>query len=486
MMLANIPFPPFEPDRSPFTIQGGRNLLNCVPIKDGWGPFASLQTFTEALPSACLGATYVRTATGAYRIIAGTETGLYELDTTDYSWTDISGSSAPYSVPEGDRWSFCQFGSLLVATNIANPPQSFDVDTGSTFEDLAGSPPQAKYVFNAGDFLVLAHLASFPNRVRWSGINDAEWWTVGQRGADFQDFPDGEEIAGGIPEPLGAIVIQKTAMQYMRFDPNSGYTFTFSPANPARGSNAPLSIVQIGSGDFFYLSESGFFRGVQGVPIGAERVDNWFFQNIDLNEIPGVRGVADPYKKIVWWQFQDLTTARKLIGYNWQLDRWCYSDADVTEMVDLVTPGVTWDGLALLYPSNIDQISVPFDSRLFAGGRPTFGAFNSEGRLGFFTGDNREAVLETGQLELFPFKRAFINGARVETDAQIYTMAVGSVDYHGGDIAYGLEASPSTRSGLVPLRASGRLHSFRLTIPAGEAWQYVTGVRPEGREEGKQ
>lgn len=486
MMLGTIPFPPFEPDRSPFVTGVGENLRNCIPVVDGWGPFPELVSYSQALPGPCLGAIYVRTGTGAFKIIAGTETGLYQLDTTDFSWTDISGPSAPYAVPEGDRWSFTQFGNRLIATNIADPVQSFDVDIGIAFEDLGGSPPQAKYVWNAGDFLVLGHLATGTNRIQWSGINDASYWTVGERGSDFQDFPDGEEVTGGIPEPLGAIVIQRTAMQYMRFDPVSGYTFTFSPANPARGSNAPLSIVQIGSGDFFYLSESGFFRGVEAAAIGAQRIDDWFFANVNLDLIPSVRGVADPYQKIVWWQFETINAERVLLGYHWQLDRWCYADANVTEMVDLVTPGITWDGLFDIYPDGIDTIDVPFDSRLFAGGRPTFGAFTDDNELGFFSGQNRAATLQTALVELSPSMRTMINAARVETDCRDFTLRTGVVDFHGQVPTFGVAMSPSARSGLVPLRASGRLHAFRMEIEAGSTWTKVTNIRPEGITEGRQ
>ena len=95
----NIPFGPFEPDKSPFEASVSQNVVNALPVANGWGPMPGLSVISQPLPSPCRGAVYVRTSTGTYSIIAGTETGLYRLDTTDYSWIDISGPSAPYSVP---------------------------------------------------------------------------------------------------------------------------------------------------------------------------------------------------------------------------------------------------------------------------------------------------------------------------------------------------------------------------------------------------
>ena len=480
-----IPFPPFEPDKSPFNGGAGDNLKNCLPVADGWGPMPSLSVISEALPGTFKNGAYVRTSSGDFVVIAGTSTGLYRLDTTDFSWVDISGPSAPYNVPLNDLWSFTLFGPNLIANSLGDVPQTYDIDAGGNFADLGGSPPVAKFSWAAGDFLVLAHLANEPSALQWSGLNNSAYWTIGQRGADKQLLPSGGEIMGGIPDQRGALVILRDAMQYMQFAPSSGYTFTFSPANEKRGTVAPYSIVQIGPGQFVYLSEDGFFSGVAGQPIGAERVDRWFFQNADPARLVDVIGVADPYQKIVWWQFATPAGSKLLLGYDWQLDRWCYSDQDVSQMVALTTPGITWDGLDALY-ATIDDVDEPFDSRLFTGGRPTFAAFTTDQKLAYFTGPNKAATLETADIELVPGSRAFVNGGRVQTDCTGFTMEIGAADFHGDSFTYKSAVSPSTRSGHLPFRASGRLHKFRMNIPAGEEWSHVTGIAPFFTPEGKQ
>jgi hypothetical protein len=480
-----IPFPLFEPDKSPFNAGAGNNLLNCLPVADGWGPMPSLSAITSALGAECKGAVFVRTAAGAYSVIAGTEAGLFKLNTADYTWTDISGASAPYSVPENDLWSFTVFGTKLIAHTLGDVPQVYDIEAGSTFADLGGSPPTAKYSWVAGDFLVFGYLDGEPNTIQWSGLNNAAYWTIGERGSDKQELPAGGEIMGGIPDQRGALIIQRNAMQYMQFAPGSGYTFTIAPANEKRGTIAPHSIAQIGPGQFLYLSEDGFFSGVAGQPIGAERVDRWFFENVDQAFLGDVKGVADPYQKIVWWQFVKPDSTKLLLGYDWQLDRWCYSDQDVSQMVALSTPATTWDGLDALY-ANIDAVDVPFDSRLFAGGRPTFAAFTTDNKLAYFTGANKAATLETADIELVPGYRAWVNGGRVQTDCIGFTVEIAKADFHGGTFTYKSAVSPSTRSGHLPFRASGRLHRFRMNVTAGEDWSHVSGINAMYVAEGMQ
>jgi hypothetical protein len=473
-----LPIPPFNPDKSPFNIGASNNLKNCLPVADGWGPMPGLTEISSSLGAQCYGATWVTRDDGNVSIFAGTQAGLFLLDTTDYTWIDVSGPSAPYAVPTNDLWTFTLFGPQLIAHNITDNPQVIDINAGTDFADLAGSPPKAKYSWVAGDFLVFGHLSTEPKAVAWSGINDCEYWQFGQRFSDTQTFPSGGQVQGGIGSQTGAIVLQKDQIRYMNFAPQSGYTFTFSEANGKRGVMAPLSIAQVGQNQFYYLSEQGFFGGVEGTPIGAERVDRWFFDNCDGNTLVDVQALNDPFKKIVWWKFTVSTGASYMLGYNWQLDRWCWSDENVTVALGIAVPAITWDGLDTLY-ATIDDVSEPFDSRLFSGGRPVFAAFTTGNKLAYFTGANKAATAETALVEISAGTRTFVNAARVEVDSQEHTVEVGGADYHGDTVTYRAAASPSVRSGLVPLRCDARLHRFRVNMAAGAIWTTLSSISPE-------
>lgn len=476
----------FEPEQSSLFIStAGNNLVNCLPHKNGWGPMPSFTEVSEALPTECLGAVFVFLASGAVKVFAGTATNLYRLNAGSYpyTWDEISKVTDTYAVPSGGRWDFELFGQNLIAANGGGVLQFVDVETSNDFADIAGSP-NCKYVFSSGDFLIAANISGATSTIQWSGLNDSSFWTNGQRGADQQAFPSGGVIQGGIADRRGAVIFQRDRMQYLQFAPGSGYTFTTSEANTRRGVVSPLSIVQIGPEQFMYLSEDGFFSGVEGKPIGAERVDRWFFDEVDQTYLSEVRGMADPFDKIVWWRFKATDGMNKLLGYDWQLDRWCYSDQQITEAAKVALPGTTWDGLDNLY-ATIDAATESFDSALYKAGKPVFGGFTTNNKLAVATGVNKAVEIETGFLELNEGKRAFITGGHVQTDADTFTVSVGVKDYHSDDTTYKSAVSPSSRTKQLPLRADGRLHSFKLNIAAGENWEVANAIQIEANGSGK-
>ena len=80
---------------------------------------------------------------------------------------------------------YAAFQIRLLASRIASgSPRTatdffFDLTAASAFADLAGSPPQARYVAVIGRFLVLSGLPSNPYRIQWSGLNATTAWTAG-------------------------------------------------------------------------------------------------------------------------------------------------------------------------------------------------------------------------------------------------------------------------------------------------------------------
>lgn len=474
----NIPFGPLEWDRSKYALNASTTVVNCLPISDGWGPMPSLDIVSDALPSACLGLVLVRTSSGAFNIYAGTQTHLYKLDTTTtpFSWEDVS--HATYDVPSGDRWSFTVYGTKLIATNLNDGLLYIDIDSGTVFAAVPGAPA-AKYVWVAGDFLVAGHIASNPRRVRWSAINNYAEWTLGTRGAGLQDLQIGGEVMGGIGSENGAIIVSRNAMHVMEKTVNVSASFTIRAVNESRGAISPLSIVSYGSGLFAYLSEDGFFTGVDGRPIGAERVDRTFLDDeIDREYLPEVRGMVDPYNKIIWWQYQKVGGTKALLGWHWQLNRWCYSDTNAAEIAAMATPGVTWDGLDNTYDT-IDDVDIAFDSRFLAGGRPTLNGFTSDFKLGVFAGAYQAATIETASMRLGNgFTTA--HEMRVVGECPSFTVQNGTAAYHGADETWSAAVSPPSRNpGVVNFRVSALIHRFRVNIAAGVDWRSMSQIEAE-------
>ena len=479
-----IPFPPFEPDKGVFSTDVTNYVVNAQPTASGWGPMPSLSAISTALAAECRGAAYVILSNGTIRIVAGTSTRLYELNTSTYAWTDITGAAGPYSVATGDSWTFTQFGAKLLIHQISNPIQVYDLATGGTVTTLAGSPPQAKYSWVAGDYVVLGYLngTNGERTVQWSGLNDSTFWTIGKNGADIQEIPEGGEVMGGFGDQGGFYTMMKSAMQYFPFAPG-GYTFNRTVVNPKRGVLAPRSIVSIGPSQFFYLSEDGFMSGADRRAIGAERIDKWFSANVDPAYIADVQGAADPFEKIVWWRFRNTFGLYVRIGYDWQLDRWTFSDVNVSEMMAMANPGVTWDGLASLYAS-IDAVTEPFDSRAFVSGRPTFAAFNTSFQLGFFSGASLAATIDGPLVQLDDDKRSIVTGVRVVSDAPTYTVRDGTAAFHGDTVAWSAAVSPNSRSKMCNFRSDSRLHRIRVEIPAETVWDNVNSAVVDVQESG--
>jgi hypothetical protein len=475
-------FAPFEPDKASFNPTASALSVNAIPVADGWGPMPSLVPFSDALPSRCVGAAYVRNSDGGFFLIAGTQTRLYRL--TGTTWTDISGPSAPYAVPDADRWQFARYGTRLIAAALGKPLQFLDVDSGTNFADLPNAP-QAKYVTVAGDFVVAGYLVNEPYKLKWSGINDSEYWTVGERNSDEQQLPDGDEITGLFGAPKGAYVFQRNAMRTMAFNPASGYVFTIDVAHPSRGSLAPLSIVQIGPGDFEFFCNDGLFRGwgQNTAPIGVDRVDKWFFGSIDVTDLSIVRGVLDPFEKIAWFQYPNTDGGYTLLGHKWPLDRFCTADnAGVTELASIVTQAATIESIS----DTIESVDVPIDSRLFAGGAPIFAGFTTDNKLAIFDGAPRAATLATAEIELFAPKRSYIDEARVYADTIDLTLSVGARDYLGGPQTFTTPSAPNTVNGLAPVGLDTRLSQYIVTIAEGATWTNCVGIDPIAYESGDQ
>lgn len=482
-----IQFPPFEPDKGPFSATSTDNVTNALPTAMGWGPHPQLSDLSAALGSQCYGGWWYRNTTGSFGFIAATKTALYRLQANG-TWTDIS-KVGGYTGPDvGDLWQAERFGTKIYLTNLNDALQVLDVDTGSAFADATGSPPRAKYVETVGDFLFLAFLKVgadvFPQDWQHSKINDPTNWTVtGNAGdSDRQQIADGDEIVAIMSNIGGARIIQRRCKRRLLFTPGNTYSFQMQDIDGARGAVAPLAVIPFGGEAYFYLNETGFYVGDAHEAIGAERVDDYFFKDVNLDKLGEVQGIADPSQKIVWIRYQDQNDAYKMLGWHWQLNRWCRADAAPIVLVSAVSIGAVLNDLDSY--GTLDQINIPLDSRLFKGGRITFGAFTAANKLALFAGSPAAATMETSSTELIPDSGAFVSGAKNKGDAADYTMQVGSMMVADGTPAWSSANTRSNRTGLVPFRSDAKYHRFRVNIAAGTEWDHEHGVSPEFQPSG--
>jgi hypothetical protein len=482
-----LPFGEYKPDVSDYEGQATQNVLNVLPRGDGYGPFPDFAVLSQALPAACRGGFYALKSDGSVAIFAGTSTKLYLADNTDYSWDDVSLGAGAYSALSSDaQWQFAQFGNLVFATQKNAVLQVFDLSSSSAFANCAGSPPQAAYISVVGRFLVLSGLLSNPFRIHWSGLNDTTNWTSGVNSSDFQDFPDGGIVRGVAGGEFGTI-FQDQAIRRMSYIPGSPLIFQIERIAQDLGLFAPYSIVRAGSLIFFH-SAQGFYKiAPGGLPeqIGRERVDRTFFDDLDKTELRMFIGASDPRSTRALWAYKSTSGTTglydKIIGFDSALNRWFPLSMTGEYLLGMSQPGITLENLDTLSGS-IDALAASLDS-FAVSTQPLIAQFDSDHKMGFFSGANLEATMETSE-QGTDGRRIFVGGFRPVTDApSVY----GSASYRElvSDTPTSLpEIAMNSRTGRCDLRRSTRYSRMKVRIPAATSWTYAAGVEPDIKQEG--
>lgn len=490
--MSLIPFGQFGPDRSTFDPNFCEALENVMPAPSSFIPFPAFSPFSSPLPARPQGAYLAVNSGGTWTLFVGTATALYKLNASTLGWDNISRATPPYSLADDDKWSFTQFGSLVIASNGVDTIQSYNLESPTTFSELSASAPRARFVDIMGDFLLTSNLTTNSRGIHWSGLNDPTFWTPRQRSSDFQIFPDDGEIMGVSAFSKGVLIFHEHNIREGMLALDTPLVMTFQKVVEQHGSHASKSIITTGNGTF-YLSQDGFYRyGNPPVQIGVERVDRFFLNDVAFDESYNIFGTEDPERKIVYWAYRSKSNTLprsydKVLLYHYGIDRWSLLRPGIfmTGLIDAVTPGYTLDTLDTL-GFNMETLPFSLDSRTWSGSLPTLAAFDSNFRLGFFSGSPLPAVLQTGDVQLAGEKRAFVSGFRPLSDAPSISGRVAVKDHAGQMRSWKPSADGSTRTGLIPARASGRFHRFEVSIPAGTTWSHIHGVDPVATDEGQQ
>lgn len=479
-----VQYGPWEPDGAGVDVPVLSTAKNVWPSKQGYIPIQVLLALSSAaLPAKCVGACVVRSSSGGWTVYAGTQTKLYKYSAS--AWVDVTrASGGSYGVPADDYWSFTQYGTQLIAVNLTDDPQVIDVDSGTNFAALGGTPPRARYVSTVGDFVVLAALSSSDRKLRNSAINDATGWTVGTSLCDEQEFPDGGRITGIRGGEYG-YVGQELSIRRMIFQPGSDQAFRFERVDEEHGPAAGYSLVG-NANNIAFLANDGFYLFGPGglTPIGAGRVNKWFRANSDLSRYFAVQAISDPFAPRWAWAFYNSvgsTNFDRLLFYDWSLDRWSYAEIEAQFWASLVTPGVTLEDLDVYGDIDSGGIPYPFDSRVWQGGAPVIGAINPDGELAFLEGSlPHDATLLTAPMHVNSGQRSksfniepmgIFNGASP-------SLRIGKRESTQNAVVYTSAITPSSLSGIMRGIASGRIHEFELSVTqtSGTIWTHVQGL----------
>ena len=195
-----IPFVDWRPDVVDFGATGSAVIVNAVPAERSFQPFPSFAQFTTAVDTRPRGGIEAFDKDDTSHLFVGTTAKLFELDSSDFSFTDRTNTGGAYASGTGEVWNFVRFKNKILATNFSNNIQQKDMATSvANFSDLT-SAFRARNITVIGDFVVCSNTfdssdGNVPNRVRWSGISDETAWTVSTSTlSDFRDLTTGGPI----------------------------------------------------------------------------------------------------------------------------------------------------------------------------------------------------------------------------------------------------------------------------------------------------
>jgi hypothetical protein len=479
---------PDQPDRK----SGVNEASGVISVGGHYAPFPQVTDYNgadAATATQCLGALNVYDESGAGTVFFGDTTKLYHLPSRVA--TDIS-KVGGYTLTGENWWQFAQYGNYVVAVAPGTPPQVYEMGVSALFADLAGSPPLATSVASVSEFLLMGLGAT----LSWSAFSNITDWTPStttQAGTqDFrQEYGYIQAIVGG---EYGVIFQERAISRAIYVGPPLIWDFGQDPVETRRGCLGPYAAARWGK-HIFFASEDGFyaFDGTQSVSIGDGKVDQYFADRLNYTYREKVIVGVDTFRKLIVFGFPSGSSTRpnELLIYSARDARWTHVAEDLDFLMDLSVAPLTVDNFHNFETSddldtvNLDGISI--DSNAFNDRRRWLAGFKGTNhRLGTFTGANRQAVVESPEIEIAPGQRGLITEAWPIGEASDANISV-SLGYRralsGAAISY-TNASSVNRVGFCPQRLDARFVRARMVIAAGAVWDRMEGVHLKARPSG--
>lgn len=467
------------PDLPDFANPGVTQAENVFPAAQGYRPWPAPFVLSGAMTATAIGAGAGTSTDEDEHVYAGTATTLERLAIG--AWSDVSKVGGYTNT--ATHWDFTTYGSIMIATNGVDYPQFIDMDVGVKFAD-ATTLFQARTVATVRDFVMFGNTTDatdghVADRIRWSALgNYTDYVINATTQADFQDNPGGgscQRIFGGEE----AIIFFERAI-YKATYVGSPVVFQFDEIVTGRGLYAKKAAAKIDSMVFF-LDSDGFyvFEGNRAVPIGDEKVNRWFFDNLDGTSLKNISCAIDHENRVVMWAFPSIDTTSskpdKIIAFNWTTRRWTYGVVDCDMIFTTLSSTFTLDALDALVTS-LDAMNISLDSRLInAAGTINVGVLNLH-KLEGFGGAPLTAVMTFNERQGVAGGRSLMTEAWPLVDGGTVKVEVGTRNRQQDPVVWG-PALSINGVGFAPLRSEGRYHRVRLTVTG--SFTNIQGVQTQ-------
>ena len=486
MPRVNIPFGDFLPSQPEFNNPGCIVANNCRPLAGGsYGPSPSDTSTSILIEGRVLSSQEFFNSEGI-SITVGGGTDFLFLIGEDRSV--LQDHPAIIGFASSEAWQFEQFNNLIIAVAPDNSPKYLrDINNSTVWQNLPGNPPNMSRIGRVGEFLILGNTVNNPSQIAWSSFNNptASWTPnrISQAGTATlpTQFGPVEAITGG----RYALIFQERAIQRITYI-GPPTTWRIDPISEQRGLLAPLAIAEVGYLVYF-LAQDGFFvsNGSEFFPIGNERINQWFFDNADHQELSSVQAIVDFSNRSIIWTFKTQSGPyNRCLVYSWLYDRW--STLDHTFLSPISTTilenslldenplrDMSLDS-ARLANTSLDSLEFRAQNQIVSLWRED-GATHS--RLHNLNGSPLQANWETGEFEPAPAQRVFIDEVYPVIDDKLWSAQSGLVlqDNLGRE-----QPGPLIRagiSGFSPVRGEGKRARIRVQQPAGTVWSDAQGVQ---------
>lgn len=464
MSATVVSFGEWLPDQPALGNPGLTTANNVLPAYGSYKPYkplAPVRVGSFTLPGTPQGG-FVAEVQGAnpYMYYAATNNTIYMADPTIGAGTFNARSAGLSSTTPRIECSFAQFDDKIFAARGLDGVQFQTAGSASNFSTVTGltGARDGKYLFVIGQFLFVANLGSATasaSTLEWSAVGDPTNFPTPnsataiavQSGEQTLNIADGP-IYGGYGGDQYGIVMQSGAVTRVTYV-GPPVVFQFDRVDAKKGQQRKYGSAASGQVIYFQASD-GFWKtdGVANVPIGAGKIDKTFLAAAADDSTQAITlgaqmdSAFDHINKMILFSFATSTTTQsnKLYAYSTQEDRWASCDQIMRTFIE-PSPSTQFDGLY---------------------------AFDATNVLCKFNGTPLTAIITTGDLELNPGARAYVDGIKPNIEssgtAPVVTLRIGSRSDLSTAPSYTATTTPTTRTGFADFRVDAKYHRAEVQI----------------------